>query len=413
MKTDAVIIGGGVAGLSCSRELSRLGIASTIVEKAPFPGGHVSHYCCKATDRCQRCGACLLEDVLDYVGSSERITCMLGATISHAERRDGLLSLTVTEQPARIYSDRCNLCGECLDVCPVSGALARSPVDNRIYVNTEACLYVKDRSCRRCEEVCREGAVRLDEAPSEQRIDTASVVVAAGFRPFDASEKPRFGYGLIPGVITSLELDQLLRTDNFTPVGRDRQIRSVAFIQCVGSRDAKIGRNYCSRVCCGYALRLARLLRNRFPGIEPSMFYMDIQTFDRDFERRLEEARREVRLIRSIPAEVRSSDDGRPQLIYQGMDEERMIESFDLVVLSVGISPDPTLHALDELLHIGVNRDGFLGGDEEEVRTDSSGVFIAGAVQGPKSIEQTVFHAIRTAGHVAAYVRRAEERENH
>jgi heterodisulfide reductase subunit A-like polyferredoxin len=95
------------------------------------------------------------------------------------------------------------------------------------------------------------------------------------------------------------------------------------------------------------------------------------------------------------------------------MNEERMIESFDLVVLSVGISPDPTLHALHELLHLGVNRDGFLGGDDEEVRTDSSGIFVAGAVQGPKSIEQSVFHAIRTAGQVAAYVRRSKERENH
>ena len=223
MKTDAVIIGGGVAGLSCSRELSRLGIESTIVEKAPFPGGHVSHYCCKATDQCQRCGACLLEDVLDHVRSSERIRCLLGATISRAERKDGLLSLTVTEQPARIHSDRCNLCGECLEVCPVSGALARSPLDNRIYVNAEACLYVKDGSCRRCEEVCREGAVKLDEAPSEQRIDTSSVVVAGGFRPFDASEKPRFGYGRIPGVVTSLELDRLLRTDNFTPIGGEKK----------------------------------------------------------------------------------------------------------------------------------------------------------------------------------------------
>ena len=142
------------------------------------------------------------------------------------------------------------------------------------------------------------------------------------------------------------------------------------------------------------------------------MFYMDIQPFDRDFERRLEEARREVRLIRSIPAEVRAGADGRPQLIYQGMDEERMIESFDLVVLSVGISPDPGLRALDELLRIGVNRDGFLGGDEEDVITDSSGVFVAGVVQGPKSIEQAVFHAIRTAGKVAAYVKGSEERGN-
>jgi heterodisulfide reductase subunit A len=137
------------------------------------------------------------------------------------------------------------------------------------------------------------------------------------------------------------------------------------------------------------------------------MFYMDIQTFDRDFERRLEAARKEVRLIRAIPAEIRSGSDGRPELIYHGPNDEKLYESFDLVVLSIGISPNPAVAGLAQLLEIPLNEDAFLGVNGDEVTTGSSGVFVAGAAQGPKSIDESVSHAIRTAAKVASYLNRS------
>jgi heterodisulfide reductase subunit A len=139
---------------------------------------------------------------------------------------------------------------------------------------------------------------------------------------------------------------------------------------------------------------------------------MDIQSFDRDFERRLEVARREVRLVRAIPAEVRPGVDGRPELIYQGPNEMRISESYDLVVLSIGISPDPAHESLATLLGVGANQDGFLGSDGEDVSTNAPGVFVAGAVQGPKSIDETVTHAIRTAGQVAEYLKQTGKGDN-
>ncbi len=405
MKKDAVIIGGGVAGLWCANELSRLGFEPVIVEKGSYPGGNVAHYCCKATDQCQRCGACLLEDVLANVDSSSRIDWYLQAAVTKVERRNGSFSLTLSQRPARILPEKCNECGKCAEACPVPGALSRSPVKNQLFINEDACLFFKDGSCQACANACPEAAVDLQGPVKEVQLEASSAILACGFKAFDPSEKPRFGYGRVAGVMTGLELESLLRADSFDAGEADKAIRSVAFVQCVGSRDPKIGHNYCSRVCCGYALRLARLLRRRFPGIDPAMFYMDIQTFDRDFERRLEAARQEVRLIRAIPKEVRTGPDGKPEVTYQGPNEERIVESFDLVVLSVGISPDPTSGSLSELLRVNTNQDGFLGQDGERVSTDSTGVFVAGAVQGPKSIEESVSHAIRTAGEVASYLK--------
>jgi heterodisulfide reductase subunit A len=142
------------------------------------------------------------------------------------------------------------------------------------------------------------------------------------------------------------------------------------------------------------------------------MFYMDIQTFDRDFERRLTTASREVRLIRAIPAEIRTGTEGKAELIYQGPDEKRVVEPYDLVVLSVGMSPDEAVGPLAALVGVEPNQDAFCGQEGEEVATQTRGVFVAGAVQGPRSIEESVSHAIRTAGEVATYVKGLRRSEN-
>ncbi|MGB6068592.1 MAG: FAD-dependent oxidoreductase [Desulfomonilaceae bacterium] len=408
MKKDAVILGGGIAGLWCAWELARLGLKSAIVETAPFPGGHVAQLCCKATDQCERCGACLLEDILHKVRSSSRISVLLQSDLLQVQGEPGDFHLTISQRPFRIMPERCNDCGACEAVCPVSGALVRSPWNRAIAINEQRCLWFQDASCRACRDACSQEAVKLDRAHDILNVHASTAILASGFKPSDPIETPRFGYGRVPGVVTGLELESLLRQNRWDP-GRSAK---VAFIQCVGSRDAKIGRNYCSRVCCAYALRLARLLHNRFPQAELSMFYMDIQSFERNFEERLKEAEQEVKLIRSIPSEIRTAVDGKPELIYHGPDDKRALESFDLVVLSVGISPSHSSAALGSLLGVGSNIDGFVGLDGEAVITSRAGVFVAGTVQGPKSIEETVSHAIRTAGQVASYIAKISRGEN-
>jgi heterodisulfide reductase subunit A2 len=403
--TNALIIGGGIAGLSCAWELAEQGLSSAVVETSPFVGGHVARFSCKATDRCQRCGACLLEDMHRRVAASESITTLPATTLAHVEPDRKRFSLQLTRRPLRVSQDRCNGCGQCLTVCPAEGALVASSFSTRVGLVEEKCLFFQNGSCSACVDACPEQAIDI-QAPSETvRVTADAVVLAAGFQTFDPRERQRFGYGRVAGVMTAEDLDALLRQDKPLPQIDGSAVRSVAFIQCVGSRDARIGRNYCSRVCCGYALRMVRLVKGRFPWIEPSMFYMDIQTFERDFDRRLAEAAREARLVRAMPGEIRTGAHGRPELVYEGTDGNRTIEAFDLVVLSVGISPAKSLGALGEAFGIMTNADGFLGPDGEAVGTNRPGVFVAGTVQGPRSIEKTVSHATRAAAAVADYVR--------
>jgi heterodisulfide reductase subunit A2 len=349
LSKDVAIIGGGIAGLTCALELGRLGLSVIIAERSHALGGHTAMYCCKATDGCKACGACRLEALLDEVSSQQDADVLLGAALDSAERVGCAFHLTILQNPQSL-----------------SGS---------------------------------ETPVTTHEA------QVSAVVLACGFKPFDPTEKPRFGYGTVPGVITGLDLDLVLRDGPSEDRALPQPLNKIAFIQCVGSRDPKIGRNYCSRVCCGYAFRLARLLKSRAPWMEATIFYMDAQSYDRFFDRELRSAQSELRLIRAIPGDVRLGGDGRPELVYQGPDDRRVEEAFDLVVLSVGIGPDPSHAALAALLGVGRNEDGFIGGSRESVETESAGVFTAGAVQGPKSIAETIAHATAAAARVEAHLR--------
>jgi heterodisulfide reductase subunit A len=409
MDTDAVIIGGGVAGISCALEMARLGIQSVVLERAPFLGGHAALFPCKATDSCQRCGACLLVDLHVRLASEEQAVCLPRTAVQDITCENDRFTLMVAQRPQRVHPDHCDHCGNCLEACPEPGAIIASPRDGKLSINDDVCLYFRDGSCKQCAQACYAHAIDLSTADRSMSVSGRAVVLATGFRTFDPHDAPRFGYGRIPGVVSAKELDEALQQGNFSPPRPNGQTSSVAFIQCVGSRDLRTGHDYCSQVCCGYAMRLARLLKHRFPGTEPTMFYMDLQTFDRDFENRLREAAREVRLVRSIPAAVLQGEDGRPILAYQDVDDNRATEGFDLVVLSVGISPDPEVEPLARVLGLQPTRDGFVSAPGDGNRR---GIFAAGAVQGPRTIAESAMDGVRSACRVADYLRSPNQRDH-
>ncbi len=344
MHKDVTIIGAGVAGLHAALELSQLGLSSLIIDRADAAGGHVSGFCCKATQTCQRCGACTLEEMRARVAASSDISRYWRSTVSDISRQEGLFRLKMEQRPA-----------------------ANGP----------------------------------ESDPEEVFATSSALILATGFKPFDPLERPRLGYGRVPGVVTGLELEAMLRSETWKPNGSDGVPGSVAFIQCVGSRDTSLGRNYCSQVCCAYAMRLARMLRHRYPEVAGTIFYMDIQTFDRDFEARIERAGKELRLIRSIPADVKVDDDGRPLVIYQGPDDNRVSEPFDTLVLSIGITPETEMAGL---LGLELDEDGFMRGNGDGTSTAVDGVLLAGTARGPGSIADTLAHASAAAVAAAEYV---------
>lgn len=398
-----LVIGGGVAGLSAAIDLAGFGIAVDVIERADFIGGHAIQFSCKATDTCVRCGACIAEEKLRTALAAPGITLRTGTRIDGVDRQEKFTA-TVVSKPAYIDPEKCTDCGLCLEKCPAPGAILPGASGGHhpfFALQETACLYMKDRSCRICRDICPEGAVNLEKRNDSGRIEADAIVVATGFDTFDPSDKP-YGYGKFPDVVTNMELERVLKREGRALRPSDgSEPRRIAFIQCVGSRDAKIGHLWCSKICCGSALRMARLIRGRQPETEITLFYIDIQNFGRDFPAVYKSIRTEIDLVRAIPGDIFANTDGSLRINFFDETSRETIEAeFDLVVLSIGLLPCAETGRLAEWLRIDPAQTGFLRPGPLPER----GVFVAGTARGPMSIPETVASAGNAAWQVLRYL---------
>ena len=339
-KTKTVLVkGGGVAGLSAALDLAKMGVTVHVAEAAPFAGGHARVYACKALDECVQCGACLAEDVLIEASAHPDIVIHTNARVTHG-KANGSFAATIEKAPARIKADVCTGCGACLAVCPEPGALEKGTSlahKPPVKIRPDLCRNVADGSCRKCEEACPEKAVDLDAGPETVEMAADALVLATGFSLFSPKDKP-FGYGRFENVVTNFELEAMLRRENKVVRPSDGRVPNhVAFFQCVGSRDGSLNHLWCSRTCCPSSLRMARWIKHRRPETDVLFFYIDIQSFNKDFEDFLQKAGQELTLVRAIPSDVLPAKNG--SLTVNWFDKEAKSRTFDLVVLSIGQMP--------------------------------------------------------------------------
>lgn len=349
-KKHVAIIGGGIAGIAAAEELSLREISVTIVEKSPFIGGHASQLSCKATEACVKCGACLVHDHLALIAGRKNIHLLTDTRIVDVDQTDGF-SLGYRSQPA--------------------------PSDAK-ELDTEG----------------RSGQLKAD-----------AVLISSGFMPYDPIEKP-YGYGRFPDVITTLDAEQILQTHGtlIRPSDGERPKR-IAFIQCVGSRDKRIGRPWCSRICCGSSLRTAGLVLHQRPESSITFFYIDVQSFGKDFQSYYDRIQKKIRLVRAIPGGIVVDENGCLNLAYFDPDTNRSIEApFDMAVLAVGLSPSTDNQQLAALLGVDLDEYGFIKAHSLSSDTMSRGVFAAGASLAPMSIADSIESAGKTAWDIIQYL---------
>ncbi len=220
-----------------------------------------------------------------------------------------------------------------------------------------------------------------------------AMMLAVGFTPFRAEVfKKEYGYGLWKGVVTGYDLERILRERG--DVGEDKKI--IAFIQCVGSRDRTLNKVYCSKVCCAYALRMADVLLQNDPTREIHFFYMDVQPLWKDFEWFYEKLKDKVKFHRALPSKVYGYRDGGISM-YVEEDGEVKEKFFDLVVLSVGISPAEDLEVLSQSLGMRRNFWGFVSHTPENV-------FPVGCTTAPMDIMATIQSAKDAALKIARFM---------
>ncbi len=328
-----LIVGGGIAGLTAALELAGQGFPSLLVEQREELGGWAGTYTCKAVD------------------------------------------------------GRCQKCGACL----VTDAIK----EVRETAGIEISLQTSVLGLRRDEEGFQ-GRFKNEEGEMSGRF--SAVMLCHGFEPFDPAKKSNLGYGRISNLITGLELEEMLKeTGDAVRPSDGKSPRDLAFVQCVGSRNPSLGRGYCSQVCCGYALRMARQIKANHPATRITFFYMDVQTFGRDFPRLFSELRDDIYWIREIPGDFYQAQGDRVGVTVED-DGEIEDLAFDLMVLSIGMGPSDTDRSFEKWLDLRRGPEGFLASPVE------GGVFLAGSAGGPMTIPDTIAHTKATVNHLTVYL---------
>jgi heterodisulfide reductase subunit A-like polyferredoxin len=270
-----------------------------------------------------------------------------------------------------------------------------------------ACSYCCE--CHQCVKACQAGALTLETHKAKDKIvelEVGSVVVAAGFDAFDPTPITNWGYTRSPNVVTAMEFERILSASgpyqgHLIRPSDHQEPKKIAWLQCVGSRDInKCDRPYCSAVCCMYAIKEAIIAKEHSSGeLETTIFFMDIRTYGKDFEKYYERAKAAgVRFVRCRVHTVNTLPGDRMSVHYVDEGGELRNEEFDLVVHSVGLEPSAGFKELADRLHIDLTDDGFVqAGSFEPVATSRPGIYMCGAINEPKDIPMSVMEASAAA----------------
>lgn len=416
-KQRVLVIGGGIAGLTVTHALARQGITVDLLEKSAFLGGHAIQLACKASPDCVQCGACRVERMLADVVALPGVTLHPRSQVT-AVRPGSVYEVTFCTEPHAIDASKCTACGACRMACPQPGALrpALSAHDlSPVALDRHRCRAFSGTPCDICTNACATGAIRLDAASTASSLSVDAIVVATGFEPFEPHDKP-YGYGRFPNVVTNWDLERTLRTGLFAGIAASAPLGpTFAFVQCVGSRDAKLNHLYCSQYCCAASLRTAGLLLERLPEAQATLFFIDLQSFGTAFDPFLEKTSPRLKLVRAIPGDVLPSTNGRVSLsFFDPVAGQGVVEGFDHVVLAAGQCPPQGQEALAAVLGVSLAGNGFWPNDAPDSAPErGNGLFFAGAGCGPMNIADSMAHARQAAWRVLERLKSLETNPLH
>jgi len=276
-------------------------------------------------------------------------------------------------------------------------------------IDAEQCIYFKKGKCRACEKFCPSGAIRFDDQQKDLTLDIGAIILASGIQVYDPGTHDIYGYRKSPNIVTSLEFERILSSSG--PYGGHllrpsdkKEPEKIAWLQCIGSRDTHIGaRGYCSAICCTSAIKEAMLSKEHSKGpLDTAIFYMDIRTHGKDFERYYNRGKDEsgLRFLKSkITNIVPVGDTGRQLIRYIDETGKRVEEEFDIVVLSVGLGVSKEGIDLGEKLGVELDQYNFASTTSfEPVKTSVPGIFVCGAFEAPQDIPSSVIESSAAAG---------------
>ena len=414
----ALVIGGGIAGIQTALDIAEAGYKVDIVEKTPSIGGRMSQL--DKTFPTLDCSACILTPKMVEAAAHENITIY---TYSEVEKVTGFVGdfhVEIRKKARSVDMSKCTGCGVCQEKCPSKkapnefnrGLDKRSAIytpfaqaiPNVPVIDREHCIKFKTGKCGVCAKVCQAGAIDYEQKDEIITENYGAIVVATGFDTIKLDKYDEYAYSQSPDVITSLELERIMNAAGPTKghlerMSDHRAPKSMVFIQCVGSRCAdNRGKSYCSKICCMYTAKHAMLIRDKYPDVDVTVFYIDVRTpgknFDEFYRRAVEEYG--VHYIKGQVGKVAPQGD---KLLVQGvdlLDNKRILMETDMVVLATAIEPNPDVQKIATMLTASIDTNNFLTESHAKLRpveSPTAGIFLSGVCQGPKDIPETVAQA--------------------
>jgi heterodisulfide reductase subunit A len=417
---EAMVIGGGIAGMQAALDIADSGYKVYLVEKESTIGGRMAQL--DKTFPTLDCSSCILTPKMMETKNHPNIELLAYSEVLSVDGSVGNYRVKVRKKARYVDVDKCTGCTDCTTACRMSGhvpdpfnmhmgkrSAAYIPFPQAIplkaTIDPDHCLMLRFGKCGDgplCVEACEPKAIDFDQTDEEIELNVGSIVVTTGYDLLDPDKMFEYGYTRSPDVITTMELERLISSSGPTkgevvlPSSGERPA-SVTFILCVGSRD-ETACTWCCRIGCMSALKHVYLLREKLGcDVEINICYTDIRSFGKGYEEFYRKIRgKGVNFFRGRPSEVRVHKDSTTIDIFDTTTNKLFEISTDMVVLVPALVPRADSEEFSRIMGLSRSGDGFLLEAHPKLRpmdTFVNGIYIAGCAQGPKDISDSVSQA--------------------
>ena len=427
---SVLVVGGGIGGMRSALDLADAGLKVYLVEQTPCLGGRVAqlgfmfpqHDCvlCRGTaDHGYGCTRPSISPAYIHHNQHPNIEILTNTRILDVEGQAGDFTVSLRQEPRYVDPERCTSCGECNQVCPIElpnsyqqGMTLRKAA-YKVAARATPDAYCIDygpycETCGKCVEVCPTHAIDLHEQPRLLTLEVGAIILALGFKVYQAEQLEELGHGRFPNVLQAMQYERLASRSGPTEgiihrPSDGRPPRSIAWLQCIGSRDQY--NTYCSSICCMYATKEAILAKQRLgEEVGCSVFIMDERAFNKEYSAYFATARKGhgIQYNRCRVSEIKEDPVTKDLILhYADPDGKLRQERFEMVVLATGLRPPESANELAEMLDIELNRYGFCETEKfTPLQTTRPGVFVCGAFSSPKEIVETIIDASGAAAEV-------------